>query len=599
MAFLTTYQNVIVLVFIHAIAGLSMWVVMSQRVISLAGAGFMGIGAYSSAILFTSFGAPLWVSAAVGTLIAGSVAYGVGRPIMRLRTHYLAIASLGFTLVIQVVAINWRQLTGGPHGIYGLSRSTEIANAALVFAGLALILGMTYRSHVGRSMYAVGDDEVVARAFGIPYASFRLWGFVASGMMASVAGSLLAHRIRVVEPAQFGDILAFMLLAYAILGGVRHWVGPAIGASIFVVLPEAVRYFDRYREVMIGVVLLLVMIYLPDGLVQPIKGRRAWNKLMGRTGSEPGVYPVAEKATVDETAPDAADERRQEELVGGGRLRSGGPSAASSAVDPTWVMNNEQGTQPILLDIANVSVSFGGVQALRDVSLQLNQRAGIVGVIGPNGSGKSTLLNVLGGQLEPDHGTVKLDDHDISGWPTEQRAAAGVVRTFQSPRIDSEATVLDCLLVGTSALRRSSAIAQILHTRSAKREEEGYRELAMSLLSRFKLQDKTKLAGAELSFGQQRLIELARCAIASPRVVLLDEPTSGVNPEWFTHIYEIIQSIVMAGSLVILVEHNMEFVEGISQDIVVLDAGEVIARDSMKGLRASEKVMDAYLGVRK
>lgn len=575
--FYNSYQNVINLVLINSILGLSMWVVMSQNLISLAAAGFMSIGAYTSAILATDHGVPLPLCLLGGAVLGGLVAYPLGRPVMRLEGHYFAITTLGFALVVVVVGVNWESLTGGTLGMFGIPAYLDTVGLLVLLVALCCVISWVARSHTGLVMYAIGGDTTVSRASGIHVERYRLGGFVVSGMLAGLAGGLYAHQIRVLEPYVFSESLAFLILAFAILGGVRHWFGAVLGAFVLTTLPEFVRFFDEYRDVMTGLLLLLVVTQIPRGLVQPIHFRRFVRRTLMR--QRPAHVDGASISLPD------AGGRHHKVIADLGRI-----SRAAAAED------SEPGAP--LLAASGITKHYGGVRALDDVSLTL-EPGRIYGLIGPNGSGKSTFLNSVGGQVRPDSGTIALNGVDITGLRIDQRARLGLCRTFQDPRVDPNLTVRRNVMVGAH-WRRTTNIAQTtVGVGVARQETSELADRGDLLLESLEIQTHADVLGDELSFGQKRLVELARALVGGPGLLLLDEPTSGITPRLIVRMQAYFDALRSAGMTILLVEHNLPFVMSLCDHIFVLSDGRLIAQGVPEELGNDAEVLEAYLGTRR
>jgi branched-chain amino acid transport system ATP-binding protein/branched-chain amino acid transport system permease protein len=573
--FYDSYQNVINLVLINSVLGLSMWVVMSQNLISLAGAGFMSIGAYTSAILATEHGVPMPLCLLGAAALGGLVAYPLGRPVMRLEGHYFAITTLGFALVVVVVGVNWESLTGGTLGMFGIPAYLDTAGLLILLVSLCFAISWVARSHTGLVMYAIGGDPTVSRASGIHVERYRIGGFVVSGMLAGLAGALYAHQIRVLEPFVFSENLAFLILAFAILGGVRHWVGPVLGAFVLTTLPEFVRFFGEYRDIMTGLLLLLIVTQIPRGLVQPTHFRRFVHRALRRERRRPLDAASA-------PLPDVAG--HQEVIAELGRISR---ISTVEAVAPNAP----------LLEARGITKHYGGVRALDGVSLML-EPGKIYGLIGPNGSGKSTFLNSVGGQVRPDEGTIAFDGEDVTRLRIDQRARLGLCRTFQDPRVDANLTVRRNVMVGAHWRRTTNIPFTTLGFGRARRETRELAERCDRLLQSLEMDSHADALGDELSFGQKRLVELARALLGAPQLLLLDEPTSGITPRLIVRLRAYFDALRAAGMTILLVEHNLPFVMSLCDHIFVLSDGRLIASGLPEELRNDAEVLEAYLGTR-
>jgi branched-chain amino acid transport system permease protein len=270
--FWATYNNVIFGIGVSAMLSLSIYVTLSCGLLSLANAAFMGIGAYAASLISMQTALPFPVALAAGTALPILVALVVGVPTLRLSGVYLAMATLGFGEVVRVIILNM-DITGGPMGLNGIPLQTEWWHIVLLLAGVLYFLARLRRSKVGRAFEAIKEDEVAARLMGIDVAAYKLLAFAIGAGIAGLAGALNAHYTFTIGPGNFDFERAVEILTMAVFGGTSNLIGPTLGGAILAVLPEALRWFKDYRLAINGLILILVILYLPKGLWDPRRMR--------------------------------------------------------------------------------------------------------------------------------------------------------------------------------------------------------------------------------------------------------------------------------------------------------------------------------------
>lgn len=285
-------EIVVQFMLVNAILGLSMYLVLYTGMFSLANAGFMSVGAYTGVILTQNFDQPLWVGVIGGMLVAGLLAVPIGLPVLRLKDIYLAIATIGFGEVVRILILNFDTLAGsitgqsvrltrGALGITGIPKVTETWHLVLFLVITGYVLIRLHRSRFGRAMAAVRQDEHAASNMGINVVYTKNTVFIMSAVLAAAAGVLKAHLTRTISPGDYGFDQAVSMLAFAVLGGTSTWIGPIVGGFVLTALPEVLRDFKQYRGIVNGSILLLVIVYLPGGLVNPAGWARVWRRLRG------------------------------------------------------------------------------------------------------------------------------------------------------------------------------------------------------------------------------------------------------------------------------------------------------------------------------
>ena len=524
--------------------------------LSLAQGTFMGIGAYVSGILAARYRIPFDAALPLSIGVPVVLALVVAIPVLRLQTHYFALATLLIGQVALLVATQWQSVTGGANGIgevpplslFGYSLAGRLPT--LVFVWTLVAMGASYAWQVARGRLGIAytvsrTHPAAARAIGIDTAALRLTAFLLSAAYAGLAGSMYVHVIGVLSPDVLGFPVMVTCLTIAVVGSRLRVAGAIAGAVLIIELPEWVRFLRDDYMLAFGCVLLLVVVALPGGLTE------AAERLLGRVWvSPPAPLPL--------------------------------PIRFTRSLPPT---------DGVLLQVEGLRRSFGGVRALADVSFQLHAGE-VLGLIGPNGSGKTTLLNAVTGIFPPDGGQVRVGGRDIAGWAPHRIARLGIARTFQTGALVASLTVLDNVAVARGAARlglRRALVAGPSVTATARGE-------AMALLEQLGAADQASTLAGALPPGTARRVEIARALATGPQVLLLDEPAAGLNETEQADLAARLRGIASDGVAVLVIEHNMPFLAPLVDRMVCLDHGRVIAVGSPQAVRADPRVIEAYLG---
>jgi branched-chain amino acid transport system ATP-binding protein len=517
--------------------------------VSLGHVGFYAIGAYTVAIL-TLKGASYWLAFPAAGLAAGMIGALLALPALRVTGPYLAMVTIAFAFIVQHSTIEWKSVTGGQNGLMGLASPAiaeftfterETALFAVLLAGLSLYgFRRLATSAWGRAMVAVRDSETAAQSIGLNPVTIKTAAFAISALFAGLAGAIFAPLMMFVAPDSFPFSQSILFLLAVMVGGAGFVLGPLIGATVTVLLPELLSYLAEYRLLFVGLLLLVVLWIAPEGIIGTLA--RYFRRI------DPAV------AKADET----------------------GLSTFFSSV----VVRHD-------LVVHGISISFGGIKAASDVSLVASP-GHILSLIGPNGAGKTTVLNIIGGFYRPDAGSIRLGTVELAGAPAWRAARAGIARTYQTTQLFADMSVLDNVLM---ALRRGKLGNPLAG--SAGTQE---RMLAEALLAFVGYQGAIAAPASSLPHVDRRLVEIARALATRPRALLLDEPAAGLMRADKAALGQLIRQIAGLGIAVILVEHDMAMVMDISDSIVVLDAGSVIASGAPADVRRDARVLKAYLG---
>ncbi|MBC7499984.1 MAG: branched-chain amino acid ABC transporter permease [Herminiimonas sp.] len=279
--FWSTYNTVVYGIGVNALLALSIYLTLSCGLLSLANAAFMGIGAYAASLISMQTGLPFPVALAAGAVLPALVALVIGIPTLRLSGVYLAMATLGFGEVVRVSIINIG-FTGGPMGLNGIPQKTEFWHIALILLLTLYCLARVRRSKIGRAFEAIKEDEIAARLMGVNVARYKLLAFVLGAVIAGIAGGLNAHYTFTIGPNNYGFENAVDILTMAVFGGTSNLIGPTIGAAILTLLPEALRELKNFRLAVNGLILILVILYLPKGIWDPRRIRGFWQQRTAR-----------------------------------------------------------------------------------------------------------------------------------------------------------------------------------------------------------------------------------------------------------------------------------------------------------------------------
>jgi branched-chain amino acid transport system permease protein len=537
--------------------------------LALGQAGFLMVGGYTNAILCVNYGWDPFAALLVGIVFAMVLAYGIARPILKLRGFVLAVVSLALQLILIVIALESVSITGGALGtqgvpkfaVFGISFANDVAfyYAAWTIAFICVAIGLNIdRSRIGRALKAIAASEIAAGSVGIDIVKYKVQMFVISAGMASVAGSLGAHYLRAMDPNVYGLAYSLNLITAVIIGGLTSVWGGALGATVITGLRELLRGLSLplWESVIMGSLTVVVLLAFPGGLAGAIG--TLFDRIAGR------------------------GKRSRRILV------EPNPAALAPIADaPPKV-------RP-MLEVEGAACSFGNLRAVNNVSFKI-EAGSITALIGPNGAGKTTLFNLIGGYQSLNGGAVKFLGESIETLLPNEIANRGIGRTFQNLQLFDNMTVLENVMCGRYRLNSTGILAISVRLPHVAAEEEATRVAARAALNFVGLKDAEDLPPTSLSFGHQRLVEVARALALSPKLLLMDEPASGLNDTETERLAELVLRIAALGITVLLVEHDMRLVMGLADQIVVMFHGEKIADGAADAVRAHPAVIAAYLG---
>lgn len=517
--------------------------------VSFGHVGFYAIGAYTVGVL-TLQGVSLWLALVLAGLSSALTGFLLALPALRVSGPYLGMMTIAFAFIVEHVTIEWRQVTGGQNGLLGipqpdfgagLTGEKAIGLIAVLIAGLSLALFQTLaRGRWGKAMVAVRDSETASAGIGLSITHVKTLAFALSALLTGLAGGCFAVLLAFIAPSAFPFSQSILFLLSVIVGGAGWMLGPLVGAGITIVLPELISAFAEYRLLIFAVLLLVVLWLAPEGII----------------GALAKLFPVK---------------------------RLGPPQAGAFSINDFL----RQPRHHIGLDVRKLSIAFGGIHAAQEISF-LAPCSRITGLIGPNGAGKTTVLNLVSGFYRPDQGEIIVNGRDLAGEPVERLAREGIARTYQTTQLFASLDVLDNVLMGMRRGRLGVPWAPF-----ASPQE---RRAAEGLLSFVGYRGDLAAPASGLAHIDRRLVEIARALASSPTVLLLDEPAAGLSASDKAHMADILRTLAKAGLAVILVEHDMALVMEVSDHIIVLDAGRMIAEGHPAGIRDDKRVRAAYLG---
>jgi ABC-type branched-subunit amino acid transport system ATPase component/ABC-type branched-subunit amino acid transport system permease subunit len=584
---------------LYSILAIAVGLILGQAgQLSFGHSAFYGIGAYVCGLLVIKFGVPTFVAWIAGGAAAGFIALVVGRPVLKLKYFYLALATIGLGQIFLAIVneVKWVGAAYGfggvsPLNLFGFEFDTYLRKYYMVWVVALIILLFTARLlkyRVGRVLRGLAVSEIAASTLGVRTANWKLWAFVFNAVYCGIAGGLFAFVFSAVAPGSFSFAASVLPIVMMLVGGDRTIWGGIVGAIIMTWVINGFSGIQEYSGTVYSVIMILLLLFLPAGILgfRPKQRNRLWRLIKGESLQE---APVAEAISTDADASAAVD------ASGRPRVAVDGEVGGTLKEDLRRQREALAAGGPILR-VDDVSVHFGGLKAVEKVSFEV-QEGSITALIGPNGAGKTTLFNAISSLQPVVNGRVLFADHDLSRLKPADTARLGIARTFQNLRIFVNMSALENVLVGCHRHEKSGFWSGGFGFPSQRREEVRSRQRALDALALVGLADKAHLPAASLPYGQQRLVEIARALAAEPRLLLLDEPAAGMNASEREDLVARIATIRAAGVTVLLVEHDIDLVMDISDAVNVLDYGKLIASGTPEAVKKDQAVITAYLGV--
>lgn len=577
LLFDTYWQYVVAISMTAAVIGSALAMLVGYaRCISIATGAMMAIGAYGATLPIVHASTPFLAAVVVAALLGACAGWVLGVPGVRFRSHNLAMITLVFQAVVIIVLRESKTLTGGAEGMHvpapvilGMSFAKDADFLLLCGALYALaVIPMTVllAGAFGKNLRALAFNENAARSFGINVNKHLIAAFIFSSALIAFAGAVSAPRFRIIDPDSYGILTSIFTLAYPIIGGMGSIWGGLAGGGILRVIPELLRPLADYIELIFCGLVVVTLTFFPEGLASAFwrSGRRSH----ARRGASLGTREIKPASITELFAATAA---------------VGPPAAGLRGADP-------------ILAVQDISKSYGALRAVDDVSLTVAPGA-LHGLMGPNGAGKTTLFNIVSGFVAAETGHVRMSGALLDHVQLEARIGLGMTRTFQHAAVFERLSCLDNVIIGLGRNSVAQSVFRGIGQTFASAGSRNEQRAAAAALTAVGLGARRDDLAGMLPLGDQRRLEIARAIVSRPRIMLLDEPVSGVSVEEARKLRELLLAINgELGIAMVVIEHNIRFLSSLCRRISVMSQGRILAEGDAASIIADPRVRSAYFG---
>jgi branched-chain amino acid transport system permease protein len=560
--------------------------------VSVAHAAFGAIGGYTMAYLTQAHGWNFLVGTLLGMLLAFVIGTLVALPALKLTVEYLILLTLAVSSVILGLLIAIPEM-GGTYGLINLPQASlfgwhlQRPEDWLIpsFLAMAIVYGICHRvgeSPVGRVLKGIREDPVATQALGKNVFGYKVFVFGLTSALAAFAGAMIAAWLRLSTPGVFGFAFSLTVFAIVIFGGMGNLAGSILGAAVVVLMKPLLERTIKidpgesgyWQLVVYGIALAVLMRLRPQGALP--EGFSVVRWIRGDRGAKARIE--MDHDWVPATVRNVAEHTEAELPVGEANRR-----------ERAWH------EAPVILQTANVSKRFGGIVAANELAIEL-RKGTITALVGPNGAGKTTVFNLLTGAIPPDSGSILLNGEELIGLDPDRVARKGMVRSFQDVRLFNRLSCLQNVMMAVQGQPGENFGTLAVQHGKVKRTERETREKAMGWLGFVGMAEFADVPAAAVSYGQTKLISLARVLATEADVLLLDEPASGIDTKWVDTMLELIEQVRDQGRTVCVVEHNLHVVGRLADHTYFMELGQITAQGTIAELTNDRRLAEVYFG---